>query len=175
VREPEHLRAAFQVLPDYLRDVAAGENGVNFADYGEQLTRQSRALKVWLGVRYFGVAAIRAEIDRAMDLAVYAESVVRQQPLLEVMAPAQLGVLCFRVRPEGLGDPAALDALNERVNAAVGAGGRYLISSTRLRGTFTLRMCILGFRTTAADVEGLIREVVDCGRHQSLQAPVRSR
>ena len=164
VRDPAHLRAAFQVLPDYLRDVAAGENGVNFADYGEQLTRQSRALKVWLGIRYFGLAAIRAEIDRAMDLAVHAETCVRKQPLLEVMAPAQLGVLCFRVRPAGVDDPATLDALNERVNSAIGAGGRYLISSTRLRGVFTLRMCILSFRTTAEDVEGLIREVVEHGR-----------
>ena len=161
VREPEHLRAAFQVLPDYLRDVAAGENGVNFADYGEQLTRQSRALKVWLGVRYFGLAAIRAEIDRAMDLALHAEACLRKQPLLEVMAPAQLGVVCFRAHPAGMDDPAALDALNERVNAAVGAGGRFLISSTRLRGAFTLRMCILSFRTTLDDVEALIREVAE--------------
>jgi aromatic-L-amino-acid decarboxylase len=163
VREPERLRAAFQVLPDYLRDVAAGQDGVNFADYGEQLTRQSRALKVWLGVRYFGLAAIRSEIDRAMDHAAYAETLVRREPVLEVMSPAQLGVLCFRVHPAGVDDPAALDALNERVNAAVSAGGKYLISSTRLRGVFTLRLCILGYRTTAADVEGLIRDVVRLG------------
>ena len=162
VREPERLRAAFQVLPDYLRDVAAGQDGVNFADYGEQLTRQSRALKVWLGVRYFGLAAIRGEIDRAIDHAVHAEHLVRSQPLLEVMSPSQLGVLCFRVHPAGLDDGAALDALNERVNAAMGADGRYLISSTRLRGVFTLRLCILGYRTTTDDVEGLIRTVVDC-------------
>ena len=165
VREPDRLRAAFQVLPDYLRDVAAGEDGVNFADYGEQLTRQSRALKVWLGVRYFGLGAIRGEIDRAIDLAVYAEELVRAQPLLEVRSPAQLGVLCFRVHPAGVDDDAALDALNERVNAAMGADGRYLISSTRLRGSFTLRLCILGFRTTATDVEGLVRTVVECARH----------
>ena len=162
VREPERLRAAFHVLPDYLRDVAAGQDGVNFADYGEQLTRQSRALKVWLGVRYFGLAAIRAEIDRAMDLASRAERAVRAEPVLEVLSPAQLGVVCFRVHPAGVDEPAALDDLNERVNAAMNAGGRYLISSTRLRGSFTLRMCILGFRITAADVEGLVREVVDC-------------
>ena len=162
VREPERLRAAFQVLPDYLRDVAAGQDGVNFADYGEQLTRQSRALKVWLGVRTFGLEAIRAEIDRAIDHAVHAERCVREQPLLEVMAPAQLGVLCFRVHPAGLGDVAALDALNERVNAAMSADGRYLISSTRLRGIFTLRLCVLGYRTTTSDVEGLIRTVVEC-------------
>jgi aromatic-L-amino-acid decarboxylase len=168
VRDPERLRAAFQVLPDYLRDVAAGENGVNFADYGEQLTRQSRALKVWLGVRYFGLAAIRAEIARAMELAAHAEMCVRDQPLLEVTSPAQLGVVCFRVRPADVSDGAALDALNERVNAAISAGGRYLISSTRLRGSFTLRMCVLGFRTTVADVEGLVREVVERGKAVSI-------
>jgi aromatic-L-amino-acid/L-tryptophan decarboxylase len=160
VREPERLRDAFQVLPDYLRDVAAGADAVNFADYGEQLTRQSRALKVWLGVRYFGVRAIRAEIDRAMDLAAHAERVIRAQPLLEVLAPAQLGVVCFRAHPSGLDDPAALDAFNERINGAVSAGGRFLISSTRLRGSFSLRICVLSFRTTQEDVEGLIEEVV---------------
>jgi glutamate/tyrosine decarboxylase-like PLP-dependent enzyme len=164
VREPERLRDAFHVLPDYLRDVAAGADAVNFADYGEQLTRQSRALKVWLGVRYFGVRAIRAEIDRAMDLAAHAERVIRAQPLLEVLAPAQLGVVCFRAHPSGLDDAAALDAFNERINAAVSAGGRFLISSTRLRGSFSLRICVLSFRTTQEDVEGLIEEVV---RHAS--------
>ena len=160
VREPERLRDAFQVLPDYLRDVAAGEDGVNFADYGEQLTRQSRALKVWLGVRYFGVRAIRAEIDRAIDMALHAERVIRTKPLLEVLAPAQLGVVCFRAHPAGLDDAAALDALNERINSAVGAGGRFLISSTRLRGSFSLRICVLSFRTTTQDVTALIDEVV---------------
>jgi glutamate/tyrosine decarboxylase-like PLP-dependent enzyme len=160
-REPERLRAAFQIMPDYLRDVAAGQERVNFADYGEQLTRQSRALKVWLGVRYFGLAALRAEMDRAMDLVAHAERLVRVEPALEVLSPPQLGVLCFRVRPPGIQDPAAIDALNERVNAAVRAEGRYLVSSTRLRGALTLRLCVLGYRTTAADVEGLLRSVVD--------------
>jgi aromatic-L-amino-acid/L-tryptophan decarboxylase len=80
------------------------------------------------------------------------------------MSPAQLGVLCFRVRPAGMDDGTALDALNERVNAAVSADGRYLISSTRLRGVFTLRLCILGFRTTTADVEGLIATVAECAK-----------
>jgi glutamate/tyrosine decarboxylase-like PLP-dependent enzyme len=160
VREPEKLRDAFQVLPDYLRDVAAGEDGVNFADYGEQLTRQSRALKVWLGVRYFGVRAIRAEIDRAMDMALHAERVILSKPVLEVLAPAQLGVVCFRAHPADMDDPAALDACNERINSAISVGGRFLISSTRLRGAFSLRICVLSFRTTTEDVTALIEEVV---------------
>jgi aromatic-L-amino-acid decarboxylase len=139
--------------------VAPGEERVNFADYGEQLTRQSRALKVWLGVRYFGVGAVRAEMDRAMDLAAHAESRVAAEPSLEVTSAAQLGVLCFRVRGPSL-DAAGRDALNERVNARVNADGRFLVSSTRLRGSLTLRLCVLGYRTTRADVDGLIDAVV---------------
>lgn len=161
-REPERLRAAFQIMPDYLSDVAARSGNVNFADYGEQLTRQSRALKVWLGVRTFGLAAIRAEVDRALDAAEHAERVAREVGL-EVTAPARLGVVCFRVRPDGVGED-ALDLLNERVNVAVNADGRYLISSTRLRGRFTLRLCALGFRTTMADVEGVVRLAAAEGR-----------
>jgi glutamate/tyrosine decarboxylase-like PLP-dependent enzyme len=167
-RDPARLRAAFAVDPDYLRDVASGAGAfddpatarVNFADYGEQLTRQSRALKVWLGVRYFGVAALRDAMDRAMDLALHAERLVRAEPALEVLAPAQLGILCFRVRPPGVDDPAVLDALNARVNAAVNADGRFLVSSTRLRGAFSLRMCVLGYRTTAADVQACVAACV---------------
>ena len=113
-------------------------------------------------MRTFGLAAIRAEVDRALDAAEHAERVAREVGL-EVTAPARLGVACFRVRPDGM-DEAALDVLNERVNAAVNADGRYLISSTRLRGRFTLRLCALGYRTTMADVEGVVRLAAEEGR-----------
>ena len=174
-REPERLRQAFAVAPDYLQDVASGGAGaaaftdarVNFADYGEQLTRQSRALKVWLGVRYWGLAALRSAIDRGLDLAEHAERVARSEPSLEVLSPARLGVCCFRVRPPDVDDPAELDALNARVNAAVNAEGRYLVSSTRLRGALSLRVCPSGHRTTAADVEGLLAAVVAAGGREA--------
>ncbi|HEU4988679.1 MAG TPA: aminotransferase class V-fold PLP-dependent enzyme [Gemmatimonadaceae bacterium] len=162
VREPARLHAAFHVLADYLKDVEARDEDVNFADYGEQLTRYSRALKVWVSVNYFGVAAIRGAIDRCMDLAAYAERLVREAPELEVLSPARFGVVCFRVHPAGVHDDAALDALNERVNTAVNATQRVLMSSTRLRGAFSLRLCILNYRTTeqdVADVIGLVREI----------------
>ncbi len=159
-REPRRLRAAFQIHAEYLKDVEAKGEQVNFADYGEQLTRYSRALKVWMSVRYFGMAAIRAAIDRAMDLTELAERLVRESPTLEVLSPARFGILCFRATRAGA-TAAELDALNERVNAAVNAGGRYFISSTRLRGAFSLRICILGFRTTDDDVRGLVSEVIE--------------
>lgn len=158
-REPERLRAAFSIQPDYLRDVSPVEHTPNFADYGEQLTRQSRALKVWLSVRYYGLEALRAAMDHALDLALHAEQLVRASPVLELLSPARLGIVCFRVRPPGVDDAAALDALNERVNTAVNATGRYFVSSTRLRGVLSLRLCVLGYRTTHEDVSGVIAEI----------------
>jgi aromatic-L-amino-acid/L-tryptophan decarboxylase len=163
-REPRALEEAFHILPEYLRDVAREGAAVNFADCGEQLTRYSRALKVWLSVHYFGIAAIRDTLDRGMDLAAYAEELVRQEPLLEVLAPARFSVVCFRAHPRGVGGAADLDVLNERINERVNAGGRFFMSSTRLRGAFALRLCPLGFRTTKREIAGVIAEIVRLAR-----------
>jgi aromatic-L-amino-acid/L-tryptophan decarboxylase len=175
VREPARLHAAFHILADYLHDVQGRDQDINFADYGEQLTRYSRAFKVWMSVKYFGLAAIREAIENCMRLADLAERLAHDAPDLEVLSPAQFGVVCFRVHPPGVDDPAALDALNERVNAAVNASGRVLMSSTRLRGAYSLRLCVLNFRTTADDVAavmGMVRETAttENGRHKALSS-----
>jgi aromatic-L-amino-acid decarboxylase len=164
VREPAQLRAAFQITAPYLKDVESGGEEVNFADHGTQLTRYARALKVWITVSYFGTHTLRDAIAQGIARAAYAEERVRREPLLEVLAPATLGVLCFRVHPPGLDDPRALDALNERVSAAVNAGARFLISTTRLRGALSLRICPIGFRTTRDDIDRLVNEVVHAAR-----------
>ena len=160
VRDPERLKDAFQIFPEYLADAQTGHEAVNFADYGEQLTRYSRAIKIWMSVRYFGTDAIRGAIERGMMLARRLEERVRATPRLEVVSPARFGVVCFRVRPSHT-DGAALDALNERVLARVVGDGRYFISSTRLRGAFALRACILGFRTAEEDIDGLVSAVAE--------------
>ena len=135
------------------------ESEVNFSDYGEQLTRYSRALKVWFSVQYFGTAAIGAAQDRAMALAELAERIVRESPELEVLTPAQFGIVCFRVRPRGTASEESLNALNERVNARVNGSGFVLMSSTRLRGALSLRLCIPGYRTTNEDVRQVLELV----------------
>lgn len=163
VKDPSRLSDAFMIAPEYLRDVAPGEEEVNFADRGVQLTRYSRALKIWVSVRYFGTGLISAAIQEAMERARLLESLVAASPDFEVLSPAQFGILCFRARPAGVGD-ADLDSLNERINARVVAGGRFLISSTRLNGRFSLRMCTLGYRTTRDDVRELFRVVEDALR-----------
>jgi glutamate/tyrosine decarboxylase-like PLP-dependent enzyme len=155
-RDPAALASAFSVHPEYLRDVRARDTEVNFADYGEQLTRYSRALKVWLSVQYFGTAAIAAEQDRAMALAELAEAMVRESPELEVLSPAQFGIVCFRAHPRGMDDVETLNDFNERVNVAVNGTGFVLMSSTRLRDALSLRLCIPGYRTREQDVRAVM-------------------
>ena len=154
-REPRRLEETFSVHPEYLADVAAREHEVNFADYGEQLTRGPRAMKIWVSVRHFGVAAIREAIERGMRMAEYAEWVARIKGL-EILTPAQFGVLCFR-SPARSGESAdQTNARNTRLNARVNATGRFLMSSTVLRGTYSLRICTHSFRTTADDIDALM-------------------
>jgi glutamate/tyrosine decarboxylase-like PLP-dependent enzyme len=158
VRDQAALTSAFRIWPEYLKDVEPGEEEVNFADRGEQLTRYSRALKIWVSVKYFGTDVIAQAIQDAMERARLLESLVQASPDFEILSPAQFGILCFRARPAGV-DNGKLDGLNERINSRVVSEGRFLISSTRLRGVFSLRMCTLGFRTTTDDVRGLFESI----------------
>jgi aromatic-L-amino-acid/L-tryptophan decarboxylase len=159
-REPATLKAAFHIMPEYLKDVAPGHEEVNFADYGEQLTRYARALKVWLSVRTYGLDALRQAIAHGIALAEYAEGLVRREPLLEVLSPAQLGIMCFRASAGDLPAPALVDALNERINTRINEPGGFLISSTKVRGRFSLRVCTHNWRTEEPDVDELVRMVV---------------
>jgi glutamate/tyrosine decarboxylase-like PLP-dependent enzyme len=159
VRDPARLTAAFRIIPEYLKDVQPGEEEFNFADRGEQLTRYSRALKIWMSVSYFGTKAIADEMSAAMDRARLLEELVRASSDFEILSPAQFGIVCFRAIGRPGNTPAAIDALNERINARVVSEGRFLISSTRLGGAFSLRMCTVGFRTTMDDIRELFEAV----------------
>ena len=154
VRDGRKLEDAFHILPDYLQDTEVSRGAVpddtevNFADRGPQLTRSWRALKVWLTVRYWGVARIRAAIDRCIDLAEQAEDRIRESDTLELLTPAALGIVCFR----GPGGEAA-DARRVQRLSESGVG---MISSTRVRGEYALRLCILGHRSGWEDVEAVV-------------------
>jgi aromatic-L-amino-acid/L-tryptophan decarboxylase len=155
VREGTLLGEAFNIMPDYLQDTLVGGREVNFADRGIQLTRSSRALKLWLSLKYFGVGAFRAAIDRSLDVAAHAQKVVEETPELELLTPAMLGVVCFRRRYPELGERAA-----ERANAELGErlrhSGEGLVSSTRIGDRYALRMCVLNHRSSEADVERVL-------------------
>ena len=95
VRDPDGLRLAFEILPDYLRDVSTHAK-VNFSDRGLQLSRMCRALKVWMSVQAFGLDAFRDAVDRALDLAEEAAARVEASAELELLAPVELSVVALR-------------------------------------------------------------------------------
>lgn len=164
VRDPRLLETSFRVSPEYLQDVEPGREEVHFADSGEQLTRYSRAMKVWVSLQYFGLAAIHDAIEQGIRRAEYLEQRLRKRGVFEILSPAQFGIVCFRLHPRGIDDPAALDALNRRANERVNATGRFLISSTVLRGAMSLRACTHSFRTTEEDLDELVDLIVESAR-----------
>ncbi len=154
VRKPGLLHEAFHVMPDYLRDSSAREGTINFADRGLQLTRPARALKIWLSLKYFGVNEFRRAIDSSLDLAERAEEWIRESPRLELLA-ASLGIVCFRrVEPGFSADE--LELLNTRIVADLAASGSGYLSSTRLDDQYALRICVVNYRSTEADVRAVL-------------------
>jgi aromatic-L-amino-acid/L-tryptophan decarboxylase len=146
VRRAGILTRAFGMLPEYLADVRAGPAEVNLSDRSLELTRRSRALKLWLMFRVYGAARLRAAIARCLALAEYAQQLIEADPYWELVTPAQLGIVTF-TRP---GWSAAEHTA--RV-AAVVASGYATATSTRLQGRPALRLCIINPRTTEFDIE----------------------
>ena len=154
VRDGVALRHAFELTPDYLKDAQIAGAEVNFADLGIQLTRTTRALKLWLSLKYFGVAAFREAIDRSLDLAADACARIDESDAFELLAPPSLGVVCLRRRFDGSDDE--IDALNQQLVAALEASGIGLVSSTRLRARYSIRLCVLNHSTSAEAVNAVL-------------------
>jgi aromatic-L-amino-acid decarboxylase len=152
VRDGTLLPAAFTASAAYLRDAAAGDDEVNFADRGIALTRQFGALKLWLSLKVHGVDAFERAIEHGMVLAQHAERVVAADPRWELATPAQLGIVTFRLA----GEASEVDERTRGLVAALAADGHAYISSTEVHGRIALRLCIDNPRTTVEDVESTI-------------------
>ncbi len=145
VRDPEILKRAFSLVPEYLK---TGEDDVtNFMDWGVQLGRRFRALKLWMVMRYFGHAGLAARIRHHIELARAFAGWVDRTRDFERLAPAPFSTICFRTHPEGIDDEATLDRLNAALMDTVNSTGEIYISHTRLNGKFTLRLAIGNLRT----------------------------
>jgi len=163
-RDVSRLASAFRIMPDYLQDAEWGPSHVNFCDRGLQLTRAFRALRVWLSIQRYGLAAHRKEIARAIALARVAEARVHSEEELELLSPQSLGVVCFRYRGDGSMPQESLDDLNRRIQKDIVNSGFAMMSSTRIRECFSLRFCVLNYRTTQDDLERTLDRIVETGR-----------
>jgi glutamate/tyrosine decarboxylase-like PLP-dependent enzyme len=160
VRDAELHRQAFAGDHAYLSraDRGLARDGWWPCDYGPDLSRGFRALKTWFTLKAYGADALGAAIQETCDLAQSLAARVEAEPELELMAPVELNVVCFRYRsPEP-------DALNAGIVADLQLAGRVAPSLTRLDGRAAIRAAIVNHRTEAADVEALVDGVLALGR-----------
>jgi len=150
VRDPDLLRRAFSLAADYL---LTPETGVrNYMDYGLQLGRRFRALKLWFAMRHLGVSGMRERLRAHIALAQLFATWVGDDVAWRIVAPYPLSVVCFRhVGLEARGDGED-DARNARIVDAVNATGEAFLSTTKLDGRLTIRLAIGNERTVEADV-----------------------
>jgi glutamate/tyrosine decarboxylase-like PLP-dependent enzyme len=158
VRRADDLRAAFSMVPPYLRQGAGAEVGT-FAEYGLEQTRPFRALKTWATIAARGRAGIVAQVVRANALARALAAMIEREPALELAAAPETSIVAFRARPAGCA-PDRLEAVNRALPEAVQKRGRAFVTGTVYEGRETLRACILHPGTTEADLRTLVAELV---------------
>jgi glutamate/tyrosine decarboxylase-like PLP-dependent enzyme len=165
VRDPEAHRRAFALTPDYLEHTNRGIGGsdVWFSDYGVQLSRGFRALKVWMSVKEHGIEKFGRLIRQNVEQARYLESLIRAEPDLELIAPAALNIVCFRYRGSFTAADDT-DALNKELLLRLHEGGVAAPSYTVIERKYALRVCITNHRSRRDDFDLLVREVLRLGK-----------
>jgi glutamate/tyrosine decarboxylase-like PLP-dependent enzyme len=164
VRSEKSHRGTFSLTPEYLahetRGLASGH--LWFSDYGLELSRQFRALKVWMSIKEHGLDRFGRMIARNVEQAHYFGQLVEREPKMELTAPIGMDIVCFRFNPGGLNDD-TLNALNKEILMRLHEQGIAVPSYTTLNERYCLRIAIANHRSTQADFDLLAREVVRIG------------
>ena len=163
VRDPQHLRDAYAETSEYITvsETAPLETHA-FWDHGMGLSRRFRALKLWVMFKLRGVDAYRSAIAANIDVREHLDACIAAEADLELLA-SDLSISCFRYRPAGI-DAASLDRINTRIQRELLASGEIVLSPTTLDGRFSLRVCIVNFRTRRQDMDWLVERVLAFGR-----------
>ncbi|MFN9086626.1 MAG: pyridoxal phosphate-dependent decarboxylase family protein [Gemmatimonas sp.] len=158
-RDPQSLKQAFALLPEYLVTRMQDE-AINLMDYGIQLGRRFRSLKLWMVLRAYGADGLAERIRQHCELAREFAGMVHFEGGWELTAPVTLSLVCFRYVPPGATE-AEIAALNAAIMEQVNARGRVYLSHTKLDGRYTLRLAIGNIRTERTHIELAWRELRD--------------
>ncbi|PYI77322.1 MAG: pyridoxal-dependent decarboxylase [Verrucomicrobia bacterium] len=172
-RDPEAARATFAHEAEYTRVIGqAADEAFAFWDYGPELSRRFRALKVWMLLKGIGLSTLREAVEKDLACARHFQTLVQNSQDFEMLAPVELSIFCFRHLPARLKHSLAaassserekiqeqLDAHNERLLLALQRDGGSYLSNARLRGRFSLRGCVMNYRTTPRDMEMLLDDL----------------
>ncbi|HJX71090.1 MAG TPA: pyridoxal-dependent decarboxylase [Bacteroidales bacterium] len=156
VRSKEKLVQTFRLVPEYLKTRTDGEVN-DYSDWGIQLGRRFRALKLWFVLRSFGVNGLQEKLRSHISLARYFADEITRSGIFRLMAPVNFGLVCFRYVPEESPGKEELDKLNERLLHEINDSGKIYLSHTRLNGEYTLRMQTSQTNVTSENVKKALR------------------
>ncbi len=162
IRNQEHLKDTFKVSAEYLKIMEQSAEQPNFSDYGVQLSRGFRALKLWMSLKAFGVQAFREAIEIGIENAIVTEQLLRKSPDWEIITPASLGILTFRFVAKNMSED-QLSQLNSDMANEMIMSGYAMLSPTVMRGKTVQRMCTINPRTTRVDIETTIAKLHEIG------------
>jgi glutamate/tyrosine decarboxylase-like PLP-dependent enzyme len=158
-------RQTFKYTGTYAKQLSADPiEGFAFFEESMELSRRCRALKLWLSLRYHGLESFRAAIQRDLDHAQHLASAIDAQPALERLAPVELSAVCFRHRVSASASEEQRNAFNLQLLKRLISRGKVYLSNAELKGKFCLRACIVNHMTTDADIEAVVREVLDTAK-----------
>jgi glutamate/tyrosine decarboxylase-like PLP-dependent enzyme len=170
-RDAVAARTAFSHSGDYAKSLIEDPiEGFVFFEESIELSRRFRALKLWLSLRYHGMANFRAAIHNDLELAQHLATLIEDENELELLAPVPLSAVCFRYLPGKAQDAASMDSLNRRILQAVVRRGKVFLSNASIHGKFSLRACVVNHRATKGDVRLVVQEVLAAGRELSTEA-----
>lgn len=152
VKDKEALLRTFEILPEYLKTATRGQVN-DYRDWGVQLGRRFRALKLWFVIRSFGLEGLQQTLRLHMQCATDFESKVANHPDFELMLPRSLNVVVFRYKPSGETDPETLNRINEQLVKQLNTSGKVFISHTKVNGTYGIRMVLGNTRLEQRHVE----------------------
>lgn len=160
VKNKKLLRDTFSLVPDYLRDTGEENERDDLMNYNLQLTKDFKALKIWMTFKTYGAEKLRKAIENDCNLAQYAGKVIEESPDFELMAPVPLSIVCFRYtgrNGEFRGDEQRLDMINEQMLNGIEKDGRIFFAGTRIRGKTSLRINLTNHRRKREDIDFLFR------------------
>ena len=152
ITKPEILKCAFSLGAEYLTSSEDSEV-TNYMDYGLQLGRRFRSLKLWFIIRYFGVEGIQNRIAEHLRLANEFADWIESHPDFEKMAPTPFSVVCFRAHPKNINDEDELNAFNDKLLDEINKTGKLFLSNTKLNGKFVIRIAVSSIRTMEKNVK----------------------
>ena len=163
IRDASAHRSTFAVTPEYLEMTSRGVASANWLhDYSLQTSRGFRALKIWMALKEHGIEKFGRLIDQNIAQAHYLSALIETEPRLELVAPTNINIVCYRYRPDGTAED-GLKAINTELMLRLQEEGTATISDTTVRGEHCLRAAINNHRTRRADLELLIRETIRLG------------